>query len=72
MADYRPRHLVADVAAAIKAHTAESGPLDLLVVRQNECRVAQRRRIEAGDKDFAAMSDHWSRALRDGFSRIKI
>ncbi len=31
VADYRPRHLVADVAAAIAAFTADSGPLDLLV-----------------------------------------
>ena len=31
MADYRPRHLVADVVAAITAFTAGSGPLDLLV-----------------------------------------
>jgi epoxide hydrolase 4 len=31
VADYRPRHLVADVAAAIEAFTAASGPLDLLV-----------------------------------------
>lgn len=28
---YRPRHLVADVASAIKAFTEDSGPLDLLV-----------------------------------------
>ena len=31
VAQYRPRHLVADVAAAITAFTADSGPLDLLV-----------------------------------------
>ena len=31
VAAYRPRHLVADVAAAITAFTADSGPLDLLV-----------------------------------------
>lgn len=58
--------------STLRSNLSVGMPLDLLVVRHNDCRVAQRRRIEAGDPDFAAMSDHWSRALRDGFSRIKI
>ena len=58
--------------STLRSNLSVGMPLDLLVVRHNDCRVGTRRRIEAGDPDFAAMSDHWSRALRDGFTRIKI
>ena len=35
-------------------------------------RVGTRRRIEAGDEAFRAMSEAWSRALRDGFTQISL
>jgi len=45
-------------------------PLDLAVIARDACRVTERRRIEAGDEAFRAMSDAWSRALREGFGQI--
>jgi putative proteasome-type protease len=45
-------------------------PLDLLTIRRNEYRVSTRERIEPGDTTFAAMSEAWSKALRDGFQNL--
>jgi hypothetical protein len=51
---------------------------DLLHTRHHLARkfdkglAATRRRIEAGDPQFKAMSEAWSTALRDGFTRIPI
>jgi putative proteasome-type protease len=47
-------------------------PLDLAVIEKDALRVTQKRRIEAGDPAFRAMSEAWSTALRDGFARIAI
>ena len=47
-------------------------PLDLCVIERDDCRVTQRRRIEAGDDRFRAMSEAWGRTLRDGFTRITL
>ena len=47
-------------------------PLDLAVIERDACKVTYRRRIEAGDPQFRAMSEAWSNALRDGFARIAI
>jgi putative proteasome-type protease len=41
------------------------------VIERDACRVGSMRRIEAGDPDFRAMSEAWSKALRDSFTRIK-
>ena len=45
-------------------------PLDLLVIERDALRAGLRRRFEAGDEGFRAMSEGWSRALRDGFTQI--
>jgi len=47
-------------------------PLDLCVIERDACTVASRRRIEAGDAQFRAMSEAWSKALRDGFLQINL
>ena len=47
-------------------------PLDLAVIEKDACKVGLRRRIEAGDPTFRAMSEAWSAAIRDGFARITI
>jgi len=47
-------------------------PLDLAVIERDALRVTLRRRIEAGDPQFRAMSEAWSTALRDGFAKITI
>ncbi len=58
--------------STLRSNLSVGMPLDLLIVERDSCRVGLRRRIEAGDPDFAVMSDAWSQALRDGFSRIKV
>jgi putative proteasome-type protease len=45
-------------------------PLDLAVIERDACQISSLRRIEAGDADFTAMSEAWSHALRDSFSKI--
>jgi putative proteasome-type protease len=58
--------------STIRSNLSVGMPLDLCVIERDACRVTHRRRIEAGDPQFRAMSEAWSNALRDGFSRIVI
>ena len=56
--------------STLRSNLSVGMPLDLLTVRRNEYRVTTRERIEAGDPTFAAMSEAWSKALRDGFASL--
>lgn len=56
--------------STLRSNLSVGMPLDLLTIRRNEYRVTTRERIEAGDSTFAAMSDAWSKALRDGFAAL--
>jgi putative proteasome-type protease len=56
--------------STLRSNLSVGMPLDLLSVRRDACRVAARERIEPGDPAFAAMSEAWSRALRDGFANL--
>ncbi|MBL4916294.1 proteasome-type protease [Szabonella alba] len=58
--------------STLRSNLSVGMPLDLAVIRKDDCRVSERRRIEAGDEQFRAMSEAWSRALRDGFSQIAL
>jgi putative proteasome-type protease len=58
--------------STLRSNLSVGMPLDLAVIRRDDCRVSTARRIEAGDESFRAMSEAWSRALRDGFLQIKI
>ncbi|CAN1535446.1 COG3484 Predicted proteasome-type protease [Paracoccaceae bacterium] len=58
--------------STLRSNLSVGMPLDLCVIEKDACKVTQRRRIEAGDAAFRAMSDAWSNALRDGFARITI
>jgi len=58
--------------STLRSNLSVGMPLDLCVIAKDACKVSERRRIEAGDEAFRAMSDAWSNALRDGFSRIRI
>mgnify|MGYP005846112687 CR=1 FL=1 len=58
--------------STLRSNLSVGMPLDLAVIRANECRIALRRRIEAGDEDFRQMSEAWSQALRDSFARIRL
>jgi len=58
--------------STLRSNLSVGMPLDLCVIEKDACRVTQQRRIEAGDEQFRAMSEAWSRTLRDGFTQISI
>ena len=58
--------------STLRSNLSVGMPLDLCVIEKDACRVSHTKRIEAGDEQFRAMSEAWSRALRDGFSQINI
>ena len=58
--------------STLRSNLSVGMPLDLAVVRDGECRVGERRRIEADDPAFAAMSQAWSEALRNAFTAIEV
>lgn len=58
--------------STLRSNLSVGMPLDLAVIERDACKVTQRRRIEAGDPAFRAMSEAWSNALRDGFAKIVI
>ena len=58
--------------STLRSNLSVGMPLDLCVIERDACKVTLTRRIEAGDEQFRAMSEAWSRALRDGFSRISL
>ncbi|GHC49811.1 proteasome-type protease [Neogemmobacter tilapiae] len=58
--------------STLRSNLSVGMPLDLLVIERDACKVDSKRRIEAGDESFRAMSEAWSLALRDGFTRITL
>lgn len=56
--------------STLRSNLSVGMPLDLLVIEKDDCRVSERRRIDAGDEQFRQMSNAWSRVLRDGFTQI--
>jgi putative proteasome-type protease len=58
--------------STLRSNLSVGMPLDLCVIGRDACRVTLKRRIDAGDPAFRAMSEAWSTALRDGFARIVI
>ncbi len=58
--------------STLRSNLSVGMPLDLCVIEKDACRVTMKRRIEPNDENFRAMSEAWSRALRDGFTQIKL
>ncbi len=58
--------------STLRSNLSVGMPLDMAVVPRDALRVTAARRIEAGDKEFRAMSEAWSGALRDSFLKVKI
>jgi putative proteasome-type protease len=56
--------------STLRSNLSVGMPLDLSIIRRDELRVGVSERIEAGDPTFAAMSEAWSKALRDGFQNL--
>jgi putative proteasome-type protease len=76
----RPETSLADAQKAVllsmdstlRSNLSVGMPLDMCVIERDACQISMRRRIEAGDEQFRAMSEAWSRALRDGFTQIEV
>ncbi len=58
--------------STLRSNLSVGMPLDLAVIHKDDLKVTERRRIEAGDTQFRAMSEAWSNTLRDGFSGIEL
>ena len=64
--------LLLSMDSTLRSNLSVGMPLDLCVMEKDACRVSRKRRIEAGDESFRAMSEAWSKALRDGFTQITL
>ncbi|WP_313352863.1 proteasome-type protease [Paracoccus sp. (in: a-proteobacteria)] len=58
--------------STLRSNLSVGMPLDLAVIRKDDCKVTHHRRILDGDPGFMAMSAAWSAALRDSFVNVKI
>jgi putative proteasome-type protease len=58
--------------STLRSNLSVGMPLDLCVIERDALQVSRSRRIEAGDPGFRAMSEAWSKALRDGFLQITL
>ena len=66
------RAVLVSMDSTLRSNLSVGMPLDLSVIEKEALRVSSTRRIEAGDEGFRAMSEAWSNALREGFTRIEI
>ena len=58
--------------STLRSNLSVGMPLDLAVIKRDTLKINYQRRIEAGDEQFRKMSEGWSNALREGFSRIEM
>ncbi|MDZ7905579.1 MAG: proteasome-type protease [Cypionkella sp.] len=58
--------------STLRSNLSVGMPLDLCIIEKDALRISRMRRIEAGDEAFRAMSEGWSRALREGFAQIRV
>lgn len=58
--------------STLRSNLSVGMPLDMAVVARDGYAVSEKRRIEAGDEDFVAMSRAWAEVLREGFGRISV
>lgn len=57
--------------STLRSNLSVGMPLDLAVIRKDDLRISEYRRIEQGDPKFAQMSHSWSAALKDAFGQIE-
>ncbi len=64
--------LLLSMDSTLRSNLSVGMPLDFAVIRKDALKVSETHRFEPGDPAFSAMSEAWSRTLREGFSRIAI
>ena len=57
--------------STMRSNLSVGMPLDMTYIRTDACKVEQTIRIEAGDAKFARISEVWSQALRDAFTKVE-
>jgi len=57
--------------STLRSNLSVGMPLDLVLARTDECKILQEARIEPMDLEFQAMSEAWSKALRESFTSVK-
>ncbi len=58
--------------STLRSNLSVGMPLDLAVIKKDDCKVSSKRRILEGDPDFMQMSAAWSTALRDSFVKVTL
>ncbi len=58
--------------STLRSNLSVGMPLDMAVIRAGECKFAEKTRFEPHDEMFQEMSNAWSQALRDAFTKIAI
>ncbi|QUS34983.1 proteasome-type protease [Falsirhodobacter algicola] len=58
--------------STLRSNLSVGMPLDLAVIRRDDCRLSEDRRIETGDDTFRRMSEAWSAALREAFVTVDV
>jgi putative proteasome-type protease len=56
--------------STMRSNLSVGMPLDLAIIPEGEYRIGHKERIEPGDPAFTALSEAWSKALRDGFAAL--
>jgi putative proteasome-type protease len=56
--------------STLRSNLSVGMPIDLLIYRKDELKVAEERRIEENDPYFRKLSAAWSEAIRDAFAHI--
>lgn len=57
--------------STLRSNLSVGMPLDLAVIPTNTFQFSELRRIEPDDRNFHALSDAWSAALRDAFTKMR-
>lgn len=57
--------------STLRSNLSVGMPLDMAIIKKDDCKISSLQRIEAGDPVFSAMSEAWSIALRDSFKAMK-
>jgi len=56
--------------STMRSNLSVGMPLDLAIIPRDAYRIGRRERFEPGDPTFSAMSEAWSRVLREGFANM--
>jgi putative proteasome-type protease len=57
--------------STLRSNLSVGMPLDLTIIKADEYSVSERTRIAPDDEDYHALSESWSKALRDSFMVIR-